>query len=166
MSKSTPTTAPKSVTLLAAQTFTFRYDAREDRMMLILNYASQTARLDLMITRAMVLKLIPVIEQVMINHNITHNEPASSPQPQQGQANVSATDKDMLEVMSQTPLLLEKIDFKTLSDQGRLLLIFYASGVPLAQAVMTPEHFAQVMNVMVQSLPHHSWGIAPTILMM
>ncbi len=164
MSKSMPTTAPKKITVPAAQSFTFRYNAREDRLVMALNYTSNTARLDLMITRAMVLKLIPVIEKIAIEHHLSISPQRIEPQ-KNVTSTISKTDTDMLEVMGKTPQLLEKIDFQTLKD-GRIVLLFFANGAPVAQAVLTPENFAQIMQVMLQSIPHHSWGIAANILQM
>ncbi len=149
--------------MVQAQTFTFKYDPREDRMILTLNYASNTARVDFMITRAMVLKLLPVIEQILMMK--------SAPQPQAAakkerstRGKEEATDRDMLELMGKNRYLLEKIDFKTFKENSNIAMLFFAENTLQAQAVLTHENFSQIMNIMVQSLPHHGWGIAPNIL--
>ncbi len=164
MSKLMPIIEPNQSSLLLAQTFTFRYDGREDRMMMTLNYASHTGRLDLMLTRAMILKLIPVVERLMLDHGVSHSLQPSAVKT--NTKNVSATDTDLLDVMAQEALLLEKIDFKMRKNKERIALIFYTAAQPVAHAVMTPEHFAQIMQLLIQSIPHHSWGISANILML
>ncbi len=149
--------------MIQAQTFTFKYDPREDRMILTLNYASNTSRIDFMITRAMILKLIPVIEQILIAKSTPQPQPVTKKQmPTRGKEEV--TDRDMLELMGKNRHLLEKIDFKTFKENSNIAMLFFAENTLQAQAVLTPENFSQIMNIMVGSLPHHSWGIAPNIL--
>jgi len=148
--------------MINAQTFTFKYDMREDRMIMTLNYASNTSRIDLMITRAMILKLIPVIEQIYL----TEAPKIKIPQKQKVQASgkEDLTDNDILEVMEKKRYLLEKIDFRSLKNSSNIALIFYAKNNVVAQAVLNPVGFKQIMDIMIGSIPHHSWGIAANIL--
>ena len=148
--------------MIQAQTFTFKYNVREDRIIMSINYTSNTSRLDLMITRAMVLKLIPVIEQIYLTEASPEQAPQKLKREVRGKENI--TDNDILEVMERKRHLLEKIDFKSFQNSSNIALIFYVDENAIAQAVLNRVGFKQIMDVMIQSIPHHSWGIAANIL--
>jgi hypothetical protein len=147
--------------MIQAQTFTFKYNMREDRIIMTLNYASAAARLDLMLTRAMILKLIPVIEQIYLSAPVNTSKEKTAVLTQK---NEKKTDSDLLELIPHQYLLLEKIDFKSFENKAHIALLFYVNNKVVAQALLNPENFKQVMDVLIQSIPHHAWGIAANIL--
>ncbi|MEA1919843.1 MAG: hypothetical protein U9N52_08395, partial [Campylobacterota bacterium] len=91
-----------------------------------------------MITRAMVLKLVPVIEQIYID-NALQTSPTVFKQAKTARGEENQTDNDLLELMTHERVLLEKIDFKSLLDKNTLALLFYVNNIVVAQAVLNKE---------------------------
>ncbi len=155
--------------MVLAQKFTFEYSSVEDRLKMLINYDSATERIDFFITRAMLFKLIPVIEKLLI----TFLETSSPTAQERDNLHVNLqpptaphqTDRATLELLQrQTVYLLEKVDFTWHAKKKRVTLLFYAQGVPQCQAVLNGKHFSALMQGMMRAVPHTSWGIAPNIL--
>jgi len=155
--------------MVLAQKFTFEYSRVEDRLKMLINYDSATERIDFFITRAMLFKLIPVIEKLLIKFaeapvqrdyerkNLHVNSQSSS-------AVAHQTDRATLELLQQQLFLLEKVDFTWHAKNRSVTLLFYAKGALQCKARLNGEHFSMVMQGMMQAVPHTSWGIAPNIL--
>ncbi|RUM65775.1 MAG: hypothetical protein DSZ03_02130 [Sulfurimonas sp.] len=157
--------------MVPAQKFTFQYSRVEDRLKMLINYDSAATRVDFFVTRAMLLQLIPVIEQMFIKAS------SSLPQPvveKTGNLHVNlhrpasvehATDTTTLALLASSEiLLLEKVVFAWQAHEKQIRLDLYAKGVLQSQAHLNGEQFAAVMHAMMQVVPHSSWGVAPNIL--
>jgi hypothetical protein len=80
--------------IIKAQTFTPMYSQSEDRIRLVINYADYSNRIDLWLTRAFLLKLIPTIEDCLDQYDIA---PLNSDIQQQTDKDAqSQTDAPML----------------------------------------------------------------------
>jgi hypothetical protein len=152
--------------MIQAQKFTFQYDAIEDRLKLLVNYDSVENRIDLFITRAMLFRLIPVIEKILIttqtpiqeDRDHLHVNPKRLGQKQK-------TDTSTLQLLQENHInLLEKVDFKFNQKAKMITMIFWAKGEAQCSAQLTAENFSQIMNAMIAAVPHTSWGMAPNIL--
>ncbi len=155
--------------MVLAQKFTFEYSHVEDRLKMLINYDSATERIDFFITRAMLCKLIPVIEKLLIKFA----ELPVSTQQERKHLHVNSqlppavahqTDRETLELLQQQIFLLEKVDFTWHAKNRSVTLLFYANGVRQCKAHLNSEHFSLVMQGMMLAVPHTSWGIAPNIL--
>ncbi len=156
--------------MVVAQKFTFQYNRLEDRLKMLINYDSVTARMDFFITRAMLFRLIPVIEQLLIKCSETSPKPhhefsnlhVNSSLPTATQHQTDTTTLELLD--TQTALLLEKVDLTWHADVRGVRLLFYANGKAECQAMLSAKHFADVVHGMIRVVPHTSWGMAPNIL--
>jgi len=154
--------------MIEAKTFTFQYDGREDRLKMLINYASPTDRLELFITRAFLLRLIPVIEELFIKKRVEHKQPAA-PNPGASSKplskNETATDRATLKLL-ETPsaLLLDKLDFNLHENPSVISLTFYSNGESVARSQMPMKAFSQIVKVMMSAVPHIQWGVSPQIL--
>jgi hypothetical protein len=151
--------------MIQAQKFTFAYDGLEDRLKLLINYDSVAHRIDFFITRAMLFRLIPVIEKILIttqtpaqeDREHLHVNPKRLGEKQK-------TDTATLQLLQERVNLLEKVDFKYNQKAKMITMIFYAKGEAQCAAQLTAENFSQIMNAMIAAVPHTSWGMAPNIL--
>ncbi len=159
--------------MIQAKKLTFQYDRVEDRLKLLVNYDSIDARIDFFITRAMLFRLIPAIEQMLIKgeesvlKNNSQKDLKNS--PQQAKENrlgrKQKTDHSTMQLLDQERVfLLEKVDFQFAPKNSIVTMIFSAKNEPQCIAKLTSENFSQVMNAMIASVPHTSWGMAPNIL--
>ena len=150
-------------TVIPAQTFTAQYDPLEDRIRLIVNYADPSRRIDFMITRAMLLKLFPVLEQILPEGVEPLRPERKSDTPPGG---VTRTDGPTLELTRNSSLLLSKLDFKLLDGGKRIVLHFYgdATASPAAEAAIDRGGLAKTVAIVLGVVPFMEWGIAPNIL--
>ncbi len=157
--------------MVIAEKFTFEYSRVEDRLKMLINYDSATMRRDFFITRAMLFRLIPVIEQIQIKFSAAVAESASSKQHLHVNQHAAPTeiqrqtDRSTLALLkcSET-LLLEKVDFTWHHHSKNVTLCFYANGALECKTLLGGERFTAVMQGMIRAVPHTSWGIAPNIL--
>lgn len=149
--------------MITGKTFTAQYDGLEDRIRLILNYADPARRIDLMITRAMFLRLTPVFEQ-LLPHGATAIRPLRGDTP--SEAGFEPTDHATLELTQQRQLLLQKVDFNMHKEGERVTLLFYGASQdkPVAQTTLTIDGLEQVTGIILGAIPFISWAIAPNIL--
>ena len=150
-------------TVIPAQTFTAQYDPLEDRIRLVLNYADPSRRIDFMITRAMLLKLFPVLEQIL-PEGVEPLRPERETEPPSG--GVTRTDGPTLELTRSSSLLLSKLDFKVIGGGNRIVLRFYGNSAeaPAAEANLNREGLATTTALLLGTVPFMEWGIAPNIL--
>lgn len=152
--------------MIQAQKFTFQYDRAEDRLKMLINYDSVEARVDFFVTRAMLFKLIPAIEQLLIKAqtqtpeaNLHVNTKATR------LATKQKTDTSTMQLLeNQRIFLLEKVDFQYNTKNSSIAMMLYAKSEQQCVAQFTSENFSQVMNAMIGAVPHTSWGMASNIL--
>ena len=151
--------------MVTAKTFTAQYDGREDRIILIVNYADAAERVDFMITRAMFLKLVPALEQIL-----PEGAKAIYPQKREDQPQKQGLNKTDPSTMKLTrtapPILLEKVDFKLQKKAETVMLLFYGelAEIPEAEATLSLKDLEQVIGVILGAIPFVEWGIASNIL--
>ncbi len=159
--------------MIQAQKFTFQYDRIEDRLKLLVNYDSIDSRIDFFITRAMLFRLIPAIEQILIKgeestlqNSVNTNEKNISLKTKENRLGTKQkTDHSTMQLLDQERVfLLEKVDFQFAPKNSVVTMIFSAKNEPQCVAKLTSENFSQVMNAMIEAVPHTSWGMASNIL--
>ncbi len=158
--------------MVEARKFTFQYSRLEDRLKMLINYDSVSSRVDFFITRAMLFRLIPIIEQILIKLSTARQERSAPVADRHLHVNAqehcqqeTKTDKTALTLLEQhETLLLEKVDFTWHKQTKRVEVSFYAQGKLQCHALLDGEHFAAVMHGMIRAVPHTSWGMAPNIL--
>ncbi len=159
--------------MIQAKKFTFQYDRVEDRLKMLVNYDSADSRIDFFITRAMLFRLIPVIEQILIKAET--NALKEAPKVHRKNIHVNSkgirlapeqkTDTSTMKLLDQKHIfLLSKVDFQFNSKNNSITMILSAQNEPKCSAKLTSENFSQVMNAMIGAVPHTSWGMASNIL--
>ena len=133
------------------QTFTCRYDAREDRLLLTLNYQDIEKRVDFWITRSFLMKLIPIFFDYTVQES-------QSTQPSFSKDEQLPTDTTTYLLMQQLPLMLESIDFQPMKYGTRVVLknleksLFY-------EAKLDQNLMKNFVNLILKSVPKYEWGI-------
>ena len=147
---------------ITANTFTPLYDELEDRLRLVINYQDVQNRVDLMITRAFTLNLIPAAEEFIDKHyknaelvedNVTINFEDSNNQ------SVSKTDDVNLELLRTQEILLIEVNFAYDDNTKQTLLTFKSKDISTT-ALFDAHTIAQTFKVIKSSIPFIKWGIS------
>jgi hypothetical protein len=140
--------------VITAKSFTVNYDRQEDRIRLVLNYSDPLERLDLLLTRAMFLKLIPVLEQLLPDGARSIQNPLADPEPKAG---YEATDAATMQ-LTDTPesLLVLKTEFQPVNDRSRVRVRFFARSqkTPDAESTMTIDALEQITGLILGAKAH------------
>ncbi len=137
--------------IVTANTFTPTYDEVEDRLRLVINYQDMQNRIDLMITRNFVLKLIPTTEEFIgkfyEDENLDKNE------------SVSQTDSVNLELLRTDEELLLEVNFSFDSNTKQTLVTFNSKNI-IVKASFDAGMMRQILSVIKSAIPYIKWGIA------
>lgn len=146
--------------MIEIQTFTCRYDDVEDRIKLIINYEEYEKRVDFMITRSFIIKLLPSIEEFHYKHYNEHIPQLSKPQEKKTTNQIhTKTDNSTLELMKKEPVLLTKIDISYIQEHKSTLLVLTSNSGDAARAVLNKELLDGFLKTLNNAIPKSSWGI-------
>ncbi|ATB70957.1 hypothetical protein SJPD1_2879 [Sulfurospirillum diekertiae] len=139
--------------LIVAKTFTCKYDAKEDRLLLTLNYEIQAERIDFWITRSFLLKLIPIFFDFTQHDNGIVNELIEQT-PQKDKP----TDSSLYLLTQKTPILLESVDFSK-EAQGTKIVFKNSEEAIFCETVLDERMMKSVVKLILNSAPKYEWGI-------
>lgn len=134
-----------------AKTFTCRYDAKEDRLLLTLNYLLVEDRIDFWITRSFLLKLLPIFFDFSpMNDTPDSTESLASPK--------ESTDASTYILTYKEPLLLESVDFKK-TEKGTMLVFKNLEKSIFCEALLNEMDMKRFMSLLLGSVPKYEWGM-------
>ncbi len=136
--------------ILSVKTFTCKYDDKEDRLVLTLNYLSPIERVDFWITRSFLLKLIPVFFD-FTQQSTQDNTPINNQLP-------TPTDSSMYILTQKESLLLESMDFKR-QNNATVLVFKNLTKAVLYEAILDENGMKNFVNLILKSVPRYEWGI-------
>ena len=139
-----------------AKTFTCRYDPKEDRLVLTLNYQSLEERIDFWITRSFLLKLLPIFFDISTHAPTFSNQDilplASSPSSE------SATDTATYLLTKKNPLLLESVDFTRENNNTKITFKNLEKAI-YYEALLDNTSLDSVVKLILNNVPKYEWGI-------
>jgi len=148
----------KSLTVIKALTFTPMYSQTEDRIRLIINYADYNQRIDLWLTRAFLLKLIPTIEDCLDQYDTT---PLNSQVQQQTEQNAqSKTDGPTLTMTEKEGFLVHTVDITYHKENQQFSLVFKTAQHQVISTLNGPL-LRTILKSIFASIPKIDWGISP-----
>lgn len=162
-------TQKNNIPVIQARDFTSTYDATEDRIRVVINYNVYEKRVDLWLTRALFLKLLPMLEEFIEKYEVkTQPKPVSKEEKKATfdaafQSAQKKTEMSTLAVMEKEPLLLKSVDMSYVGERGEFVLVFKTDTLH-AKAVFKPSNARVVMRSIFNAAPHIAWGISPRMI--
>lgn len=147
-----------SLTVIKALTFTPMYSQSEDRIRLVINYADYNNRIDLWLTRAFLLKLIPSIEDCLDQFDTTPSN--SSIQQQTEQKAQSQTDAPTLSMTEKEGFLVHTVDITYHKEAQQFTLAFKTSDHQVVSTLNAPL-LRTILKSIFTAIPKIDWGISP-----
>jgi hypothetical protein len=147
-----------SIPMIKAQTFTPIYSQSEDRIRLIINYADYNQRVDLWLTRAFLLKLIPTMEDCIDQYDDTPL--TQEAQKQTDQKAQSKTDTSTLSMTEKEGYLVHSVDL-TYHKASRDFHVVFKTETLQVRAVLTVTLLRTVLRSIFAAIPKINWGISP-----
>jgi len=144
--------------IIKALTFTPVYSPKEDRIRLVINYADYNNRVDLWLTRAFLLKLIPTIEDCLDKYDTT--PPNSTIQQQTDKTSQSKTDTPTLTMTEKEGYLVDSVDITYHKENSQFSLVFKTDR-PQVVSALTPPLLRTVLKSIFAAIPKIDWGISP-----
>ena len=149
---------------ILVNTFTSIYDEIEDRIILVINYEEIHNRVDFMITRSFILKLLPTADEFLMQHywgkevqSDTIN--LSSPAIDDKKSTLQQTNNVNLELFSKEKELLQEVNFAYIEDK-KLTTFSLSSTKTLAVASLEYIMLKQLFDTIKASIPNFAWGIS------
>jgi hypothetical protein len=149
---------PIATSSIQARTFTPIYSQSEDRIRLIANYADYSQRVDLWLTRAFLLKLIPTIEDYLDQYDA--GEQNAPEQQQSERAAQSKTDMPTLSMTEKAGYLVQSVDVTYDKRKRYFKLVFKTEAVQVETVLKAPMLRALLKSVFA-AIPKIDWGISP-----
>lgn len=149
---------PNELPIIQALTFTPIYSQSEDRIRLILNYADYANRADLWLTRAFLLKLIPVIEDTLDRYEPVDSDPQVQVQTEKKAQ--SGTDTSTLAVTEKSGELVRTVDI-TYRPRSKQYEIVFKTDAYHAVSVLSGPLLRTVLKSIFAAIPKIDWGISP-----
>jgi hypothetical protein len=155
---------------VVALTFTPKYDIVEDRIRLSINYNDIKNRVDFMITRAFILKLLPYLDEYMFKfYNTELTASTNIPELKDVDekkisvsTSTSKTDNTNLELYKQDDELLITVNFSYIK-KTKISILKFQSENSQAVAQLNGESIKQVFMIIKSTIPFFSWGISHNI---
>lgn len=145
-------------TVIQALTFTPMYSQREDRIRLVINYADYTNRIDLWLTRAFLLKLIPLIEDCLDQFDTA---PANAEVQQKTEQKAqSQTDAPTLSMTEKEGFLVHTVDITYHKEAQQFSLVFKTANHQVVSTLTAPL-LRTILKSIFASIPKIDWGISP-----
>lgn len=159
-------TKPEQAKIISAQTFTPVYDELEDRIRLSINYQDVNNRIDFLITRNLIINLLPSIEEFMTRHydyedtqeTIT-TQKMSNDEVEENKI-LSKTNSANFALNLTIEDLLVKVDLSFDKNTQHTLLFFTSKKNHKAQAVLDKNLLLQIIKIIKSSIPTLKWGIS------
>ncbi|MEA3354518.1 MAG: hypothetical protein U9Q33_11960 [Campylobacterota bacterium] len=157
----------KQKKIINANTFTPLYDEMEDRLKVVINYQDLNNRVDLMITRAFILKIIPSIDEFMMKHYSYEDEfieenTVETPLEQHNedqQQTLSKTNNENLALLQKEKELLLQMDISYDNKSKNSTLKFTTQNYIIV-STLNEELFKQIVSIIKKSIPYIKWGIS------
>jgi hypothetical protein len=144
--------------IIKAQTFTPMYSQSEDRIRLVINYADYSNRIDLWLTRAFLLKLIPTIEDCLDQYDIA---PLNSDIQQQTDKDAqSQTDAPMLAMTEKEGYLVQSVDI-TYHKESHYFSLTLKTNKRHVSSTLTAPLLRTLLKSIFNAIPKIDWGISP-----
>jgi len=135
-------------------TFTPIYDELEDRIRLIINYKQLDNRVDLMITRAFIVRLISFIEEFLLNNfsqEVAQNDSKDDDNCK------TPTESSHIDLIVKEELLQEvKLSF--IKENQTISIVFAGKNID-AIAVVDKKILNLFLESLKKSIPKYSWGL-------
>jgi hypothetical protein len=147
------------------KTLTPSYDKIEDRIRLSINYQDIVNRIDLMITRAFMIELMPILEEYFFKHyphlgmqdddiHINLNEQT------QKTSDVSATNIEDIYLYQSIQDLLITINLRYDNDTKHTSMEFITKDGYKAFMMCEAEVLNNIIKLLKSSIPNFSWSIS------
>ena len=133
------------------KTFTCTYNAKEDRLLLTLNYQEINERVDFWVTRSFLLKLLPIFFDLTAT--------AFPSQPSKPQSNSNITDSSTYGLTQKSPLPLESVDFQRLAENKHRIVFKNLETSISAEAYLEQENLEHFVTLLLNTAPKYEWGI-------
>ena len=144
---------------LKIQTITPRYDVIEDRIRLTLNYKASQDRMDFMLTRKFILKLLPGYEEYLLKVYYEEMQKTKHTTISKNK-NTRLNDHSTLEEYQRKAELLLGTQFSFIS-KNKLTLLKLQSQHSEATATLTYEDLSNLVEVIKSAIPYFDWGVSP-----
>lgn len=145
--------------IIKALTFTPMYSQSEDRIRLVINYADYATRVDLWLTRAFLLKLIPTIEDCLDQYDVAPQAP--DVQKQTDQKAQMQTDAPTLTMTEKEGFLVHSVDITPHKENHHFTLVFKSDHSHVVSTLSAPL-LRTVLKSIFAAIPKIDWGISPT----
>jgi hypothetical protein len=162
--------------LIKAQAITFRYNPIEDRIEFILNYEDFENRVDLLVTRKLLLKFFDYCEEVFIKygHELNGSKGKQDTDFSEVKPDIKPTkslrkheklvDKSSINLTKKDAVLLHQTKFIYNKGKKLLSIDFIANEKVVANTVLSIKQFEQILGALMRVVPFIEWGISPNIL--
>jgi hypothetical protein len=147
--------------MLTIKTVTPRYDEIEDRIRLSINHMDSKSRIDFILTRKFILKLLPSYEEYMfkVYYEKMQNE-STTTTPKYKSIRIS--DHSKLAPYQENPELLQSIQF-SFQEKNDLTILKFGTKYTEATATLNYESLTNIFALIRSTIPHFDWGISPRI---
>jgi hypothetical protein len=146
------------ISIINGQTFTPMYSQSEDRIRLVINYADYSNRIDLWLTRAFLLKLIPTIEDCLDQYDMAPIN--SNIQQQTDKMAQSQTDAPLLAMTEKEGCLVQSVDITYYNENHYFSLIFKTNKTHV-NSILTAPLLRILLKSIFNAIPKIGWGISP-----
>ena len=138
-------------------TFSLRYDPKEDRMKLLLNKNGDTP-IRFLITRRFYLSLLFELETYMEQLDIPYKELENNKQEKKKQEEKKVDRKISKQYSNISSTLLENLNIQFLKERNKFKFLFQSDTIE-AESILGVEQFIQFYTVLKQSFPKGEWGM-------
>jgi len=135
-------------------TFTPIYDEVEDRIRLIVNYKDLNRRIDFMLTRAFIIKLIPMLEEYL-QKNFSNHQKELYEQVQDSYQ--TKTETSHIDSVVKEELLFQ-VDLTMLEDKQNILFVL-SSKYTVAKAILNKDLLSSLIYSLKKIIPKYNWGV-------
>ncbi|WNZ00164.1 hypothetical protein SUSP_002581 [Sulfurospirillum sp. 'SP'] len=136
--------------VIPIKTFTCTYSAKEDRLLLTMNYQEINERVDFWLTRSFLLKLLPIFFDLTTEQLPPQASPASSN---------TSTDASTYVLTQKAPMLLESVDFQKLTDNRHRIVFKNIENATSAEAFLEQVNLESFVQLLLNTTPKYEWGM-------
>lgn len=148
--------------LIYIQTITPVYDSVEDRIRLCVNYKDINKRVDFMLTRGFLLKLLPTIEEYIYkyySHEFIEQKNKNTVDKIEENKNLSQTDMQDFELYKNREDLLYTINLSYNETTQLTTLHLVSKSDITASVVCNVVLLKSILESIIKSIPKVGWGI-------
>ena len=147
------------------KTLTPTYDKVEDRIRFSINYQDIDNRIDLMITRSLIIQLLPILEEYIYKYypNLTIQDEIVQIKVNDevvNDDNTSSTNMEDILLYKSLEDLLVTINLKYDATNQYTQLEFISKDNHKASTICDANMLQSIIKSLKSSIPHFSWGIA------